>query len=71
MRKYGLEFFELGIDLGLDEVEDIGDAVVLSGKGLVLLEGVDSEDGYQKAGEDDGLHCDINCVIKPVGRSCS
>jgi hypothetical protein len=68
---YGLELFELGIDLGLDEVEDIGDAVVLSGELLVLLKGVDSQDGDQEAGEDDGLHCDIKCVLKPVDLPCS
>jgi len=53
---YGLEGLELGIDLGLEEVEDVGDAVVLTGNLLVFLEGVHGQEGNQEAGENNNLH---------------
>lgn len=56
LKGYGLELLELGINLGLDEIEDVGDAVVLSGKGLVFLEGIDSQEGDNDAGENNDLH---------------
>lgn len=48
---YILELFELGIDLGLDEVEGLGDAFVLSGNGVELVKGADSQEADQQAGE--------------------
>jgi len=41
VKSYGLELFELGINGGLDGVEDVGDTVVLSGELLVFLNWVD------------------------------
>jgi hypothetical protein len=43
----------------------------LSGKGLVFLEGVDSQDGDEEAGDEDGLHlfC-VKIVIKSMGCDC-
>lgn len=55
-KKYGLELLELGVDLGLDQVEHVGNAVVLSGERLVFLEGVHSQEGHQQASEKNGLH---------------
>ena len=67
MEIYGLELLELGIDLGLDEVENVGNAVVLSGKSLVFLEGVDSQKGDKDAGKNNSLHCDISNRNKTDG----
>jgi len=53
---YGLEGLELGIDLGLEEVEDVGNAVVLTGNLLVFLKGVHGQEGNQEAGENNNLH---------------
>jgi hypothetical protein len=44
---YGLEGLELGINLGLKEIEDVSDAFVLTGDLLVFLEGVDGQEGNQ------------------------
>lgn len=67
---YVLELLELGIDLGLDEVEDVGNAVVLSGKRLVLLHGVDCQESDKDAGENDGLHLFRLRVYKSMDPNC-
>ena len=51
----GLEGLELGIDLGLEEVEDVGNAVVLTGNLLVFLKGVHGQEGNQEAGENNKI----------------
>lgn len=53
---YVLEFFELGIDLGLDEVEGLSSALVLSGNCVELVERADGQEADQQAGEDDCFH---------------
>jgi hypothetical protein len=54
--KYALEFFELGINLGLEGVENVGDTGVLSGDGVELVERADCEEADEETGENDGLH---------------
>jgi len=56
-----LEFLELGIDFGLDEVESLGGAGVLSDEGLVFFEGIDCEEADKEASDEDGLH-GLDCL---------
>lgn len=60
---YLLELFDLGINFGLNEVEGLGDALVLSGNGVGLVEGVGSQEADEEGSEDDGLHCTIKLNV--------
>ena len=53
MVTYGLEFFEFGVNLGLDEVEDTCGALVLLGNHVL---DVDGEEANQEDSEDDNFH---------------
>ena len=50
---YVLEFLKLGVNLGLDDFEDVGGALVLLGNDFL---DVDGEEADQEGGEDDGFH---------------
>ena len=60
---YLLEFFNLGINFGLDKIEGLGDALVLSGDGVGFLE-AGSQEANKEGSEDDGLHCTIKIECK-------
>lgn len=49
---YVLELFEFGVNLGLDTVEDLGNAFVLSGE----LHGGSGQEADKEGGKDNSLH---------------
>ena len=53
---YGFELFELGINGGFKLVKDVGNTIVLSGKLLVFLNGVDCKEADEETGEDKESH---------------
>jgi hypothetical protein len=53
---YILEFFEFSIDLGFNEVEDVGSAGVLSGNGVEFIKRADCKEADEEGSENDCFH---------------
>lgn len=58
-KNYSLKVSELGIDFGLDKIENVSDTVVLSGECFVFLHWVDCQEEDEEAWENDDLHYDV------------
>lgn len=63
---YVLEFFKFLVDFRLDEVEDVGGAVVLSGDGVELVKRAHGQEADEEGGEEDSFHLNKLMTIKLV-----